>query len=231
MPHQKYFPVRIGDQIVWLINLRNKLPGYVALLELDSAEVAAFLLDVDNAIYGLQAYRSAVATFADGAYRRLDDALHNGTLTGSIAWLGFTLPSGAPAAVDYGCLDRIFQYINETIKKAAAYDDAIGSDLGLEPPAVPAPAPGTAPVFTLRMTDGGKLEVVWTKGPFDGVRLQFDLGAAGPQNDMDTRPNYTLNWLPAAGQSAVIKVRLMYVLKGEDTGTWSEWKQWTLTGV
>ena len=231
MPHQKYFPTRIGDQIVWLRNLKTKLPGYATPLALDAGEVTAFLLDVDNAIYGLEAYRGALATFADAAYRRIEDALQNGALTGSIAWLAFAAPTPVPAAVAYGCLGRIFTYINETIRKAAAYDDAIGSDLGLEAPPMPEPATGTVPVFTLRVTDGGKLEVVWTKGPFDGVKLQFDLGTAGMQNDIDLRPNYTLNWLPPAGTSAIIKVRLMYILKGNDTGNWSPWQQWTLTGV
>ncbi len=87
-----------------------------------------------------------------------------------------------------------------------------------------------APAFTLRATSGGKLEVVWTKKDFDGVKLEFDLGAAGMQNDMDLRPNYTLHWLPAAGQSAIIKVRLRFLYKGEEFGNWSEWQQWTLTG-
>ena len=132
----------------------------------------------------------------------------------------------------YGCLARAFTYINDTIKKAPAYDTAIGADLGTEAPAVPAPAADTTvPVFTLRATAGGKLEVVWTKGQFDGVKLEFDLGAGGKQNDIDLRPNYTLNWLPAAGSSAIIKVRLLYILKGEEFGTWSPWQQWTLTGV
>ena len=47
---------------------------------------------------------------------------------------------------------------------------------------------------------------------------------------MDLRPDYTLNWLPAPGTSAVVKVRLRYVYKGEDFGNWSDWQQWTLTG-
>src|SRR5437016_2464700 len=105
MTQQKYFPVRIGDQVVWLHNIRTKLPGYVAVLTLNAAEVAAFLLDVDNAIYALEAYRGAVATFPNAAYQRIDDALHNGALTGSIAWLAFTAPTPVPAAVPYGCLD------------------------------------------------------------------------------------------------------------------------------
>ena len=95
-----------------------------------------------------------------------------------------------------------------------------------------APPPATAaPAFTLRETAGGKLEVVWTKGKFDGVKLQTDLGGGVIQNDMDLRPNYTLNWLPPAGTSAIIKVRLMFIYKGDETGNWSDWQQWTLTGV
>ena len=31
--------------------------------------------------------------------------------------------------------------------------------------------------------------------------------------------------------SAIIKIRLMYILKGNDTGNWSDWQQWTLTGA
>ena len=142
---------------------------------------------------------------------------------------------GSPAVRQgshYGCLERVFLYIDDVIKKFPGYDTAIGLDLGIETGATPAPPPGaTVPAFTLRTTAGGKLEVVWTKGQFDGVKLQFDLGAAGLQNDIDLRPNYTLNWLPAAGTSAIIKVRLLYILKGEDFGTWSPWQQWTLTGA
>ena len=37
--------------------------------------------------------------------------------------------------------------------------------------------------------------------------------------------------LPPTGTSAITKVRLMYILKGNDTGSWSDWQQWTLTGV
>jgi hypothetical protein len=231
MPHQKYFPIRIGDQIVWLRNVKNKIGGYIAILELDADEAAAFVLDLENAIYGLETYRGGVTTFQAAAFQRVDDALHNGALTGSIAWLAFAAPTPIPTAVAYGCLDRIFAYINDTIKKAAHYDTAIGLDLGIETPVKPAPAVDAVPLFTLRTTAGGKMEVVWPKDVFDGVRLQFNLAAAGMKEDIDLRPNYTLNWLPPAGTSVIIQVRLMYILKGEDTGTWSDWQQWTLTGV
>ena len=229
---QLYFPVQIGNQIIWSRNFGIKLLIYATRLGLDPAEVAAVLLDVENAIYALESYHSAVATFPGAAYQRIDDALNNETLNGNIDWLTFAAPAPMPAAVSYGCLSRIFTFINDTVKKSAAYDEAIGMDLGTEPPKVAPPNPATTfPDFSLRTTAGNKAEIVWPKGVFDGVRLDFDLGAAGTKADISLRPNYTLNWLPPAGTSVIIKVRLLYIYKGEDFGNWSPWQSWTLTGV
>ena len=229
MKRPRFYPVPVGGQIVWLQNLRTKLPNHAAILTLILAELNARLLDIDNATYALDAYRGGVSTFPAAAYERIREVLH-GTVAGNIAWLTFPAPGGTPGAVGYGCLDRVFTFIEDKVVKSPGYTKAIGLDLGIETAATPVPPVDAVPPFTLRTTAGGKLEVVWTKGPFDGVKLQFDLGAGVMQNDVDLRPNYTLNWLPAAGTSAIIKVRLMYIHKGEDTGNWSDWQQWTLTG-
>lgn len=228
---QDYFPNRIGDQLVWLRNFKNKLPGHAPTLGLDSGDVTAVLLDADNAVYALDGYRSAVTTFSEAAFRRIDDALADLSVPGTIEWLPFAAPAGAPTAVSYGCLRRVFDYINRTIKKAAAYDGAIGNDLGTEKPAAAAPSPTVSPEFDLRETSDDKVEIVWTKGVYDGVKIEVDRGAAGGFTDTDLRPNYTLNWLPTAGTATVIKVRLKYIYKGEEFGNWSEWKTWTLAGA
>ena len=231
MKSPTWFPRTIGAQIVWLQNYKTKLPGYAATLGLVAGEVTATLLDVDNSSYALDAYRAAVTTFSNAAFARIDEALQGGP-AGNIAWLTLPAPAGTPAAVPYGCLNRLLGYAQNKVLLAPAYTKALGMDLGTEPPAAPAPPPAAAvPGFTLRLTTGGKLEVVWTKGQSDGVRLQFNLGAAGTQEDTDTRPNYTLNWLPPAGQSVVIQVRVAFMLKDGSAGTWSDWKPWTLTGV
>jgi hypothetical protein len=232
MKRQDYYPVRIGDQIVWLRNLKTKLPTHAPTLDLDPAAVAGILLDVDNALYALGSYRGALATSADAGYQRIEDALYDATIAGPIVWLGFAPPAGAPAAVSYGALKRIFAYIADVIKKSPAYDEAIGHDLGTEGRRRAAPEVATTvPEFDLRPTGGGKLEVVWTKGVFDGVKLEFDLGEAGRQSDLDLRPNYTLNWLPATGLAVTVKVRLRYLYKGEEFGSWSAWQSFTLAGV
>ena len=228
---QEYFPGRIGDQIVWLRNIKTKLPNHATALGLVAGDVTNILLDVDTSIYGLDTYRGALGPASTSCYQCIETALYDDTVPGLIAWAGFTPPPGAPAARPHGCLRRIFAYISDVIKVAPGYTMVIGEDLGVEGPTLGTPDPAsTAPEFDLRSTTGGKLEVLWTKKQFDGVRLEFDRGTAGLLSDMDLRPDYTLNWLPPAGQSAVIRVRLRYLYKGEDFGNWSDWQQWTLTG-
>lgn len=230
MRRQAYFPLPIAEQIVWLGNFKTKLPLYATILSLVPAEVTARLLDTDNALYALQNYRGALGPFSDAAYERIEDALFNPAVPGNVTWPAFAAPTPVPATVLYGCLKRVFDYINDVIKDAAAYDATIGADLRTEGPMVAEPSPTGSPEFTLRKTTGGKMEVVWTRGVFDGVKLEFDLGPAGLKNDVDLRPNYTLNWLPATNTSAIIKVRLRHIYKGEDHGDWSAWQSFTLTG-
>ena len=231
MIKQDYFPVRLGDQTDWMHNLKTTLPQHAAELEIPAADVAPVLLDIDTVLYALEIYRGAVTSFHDAAFRLIEDALDNTQLTGNIAWLGFTTPTPIPAAVAYGALRRIFAFLNNKVKKSAKFTNTIGTNMRVLAPAAVAPdAAATTPVFTLRFAAEGKLEVVWTKGVFDGVKLEFDLGAAGMKADVDLRPNYVLNWLPAAGASAIIKVRLRYLYKGEEFGNWTPWQSWTLTG-
>lgn len=243
MKRQDYFPVRIGDQVIWLRNLRHKLlgapaagpqpaiVGHVVTLSLDATKAAAIGLDIDNAVYALETYRGAFQTATDAISQRIDHALYSEGLSGSISWLGFT-PPAAPAAVPYGVMRRIFAYISDVVKKAPGYESSIGADLGIEGSIKPEPVEAeTEPEFSLRLTTAHKVEVVWTKGIFDGVKLEFDLGPGGTKADVDLRPNYTLNWLPPAGTAVAVKVRLRYIYKGEDFGNWSAWQTIMLAAV
>ncbi len=231
MKRQDYYPSRIGDQVVWLQNFKTKLPLHATDLGLVPATVTARLLDVDNALYGLDSYRGALGPASTSCYQCIDDALYGATVPGQTMWMGFTVPAGAPAAVPNGTLVRVFDFIADAIKAAPAYSTMVGEDLGIVGAEEQPPSPTVTPEFDLRPTGGGKLEVVWTKRPFDGVKLEFDLGTAGLKADIDLRPNYTLQWLPAAGQSAIVKVRLRYIYEGEDFGNWSDWKTYTLGGT
>ena len=165
----EYFPIRIGNQIVWLRNFKIKLPTHATTLDLDPADVTAILLDVDTTIYGLETYRGALETSPGACYQCIEISLYGDTVPGNVVWLGFSAPAGAPAAVANGCLKRVFTYIADKIKDSTGYNEVIGHDLGTEGPEVAPPSPTVTPEFTLRTTRGGKLEVGWTKNEFDGV--------------------------------------------------------------
>jgi hypothetical protein len=226
-----YFPIRIGDQVVWLRNFKNKLPGYSAALGLDPLIVAAIVLDAENAIYALDSFRGALAPWVRSKYETIDTILYGDSTGGSIVWGGFTPPPTVPATVDYGCVNRIFAYISDEIRDAPGYTAAIGEDLGIEGSPVPPPSPTVSPDLGARETSGGKLEVLWKKGEFEGIKLEFDLGTAGIKTDIDLRPNYTLNWLPPIGTSVIIRYRAIYLRSGEEYGNWSDWVSYTLTGA
>lgn len=229
-PNYDWFPPRIGDQIVWISNFGNKLGIHATTLGISAGTVSSIGADLANATYGLETYRGGVATFRDSAYEYIDSALYTETTT-NIEWPTFAAPGTIPGTVFAGCMRRVFALIVDVIKKSPGYTKAIGEDLGIESPEVQPPNPATTkPALKLRPTTGGKLEVRWVKGDFDGIRLEFDLGTAGPLADMDLKPHYTLNWTPPAGTSAVIKVRACYIYKGEDFGQWCDWMSHTLTG-
>lgn len=231
MNRNSYYPTRIGDQIVWLRNYINKVAKNAVALALSPAQVAATSLDAENAIYGLNDFRGALAKGVSAGYALIEENLH-GEQTGNVTWSVFPVPTPIPATVVRGCVRRIFDFIEDEIKAADGYTKAIGADLGvIGPESTAADAETTAPEFSLRLTTGGKLEVRWKKGAFSGVKLEIDLGSAGMRSDFDLSPHYTLNWLPPAGQSAVVRVRLIYLRGDMEFGQWSDWKSFTLAGV
>lgn len=227
MLKQDYFPQRLGDQVTWLLNLKTKTPGYATTLGLAPAGVTSFLLDIDNAVYIIGPYRTAVVSSHDAAFQAINEALNLPQSGEAINLPGFALPTPIPTEVPVGCLRRVFDYIANTIKKAPGYTEVIGKDMLIVPPAKPLPDPNVVPDFTLRLR-GGKLEVVWTKGVYNGIALEFDLGTAGIKADKDFSPNYILNWMPPTGQTALIKVRIRYLVKDDEFGLWSSWQEWAL---
>lgn len=65
--HNAYYPLRIGDQIIWLINYRNKLPAYRTPLGYTAQEIADVQADADFIVYVLQTWQPSVQAFAHAA--------------------------------------------------------------------------------------------------------------------------------------------------------------------
>src|ERR1051326_7890728 len=67
MKRNTYFPIRMADQINWLVNFMNKLPAYTATLGLTPAQVTAAVADAGWLVYVLQSWlRAARAWAQDG---------------------------------------------------------------------------------------------------------------------------------------------------------------------
>ena len=226
MINQAYFPLRIGDQILWLQNLKTTAPQHASDLMLVPAGFTAFLLDVDTAIYAVGSYGPAVVSFHDATFRLIEDALDNTQLPGLIAWPSFTAPLPLPPSVAHGCLRRIFAYIGKEIKGSAGFTNAIGTNMRVvSPPPVALDLNAAKPTFTAEALVAGEVRLKWLKGAFDGVTIEgrapgsatwTPLGVDHFSPFVDTRDNAT------PGQPEVREYRLRYLLKDEPVGEWSD---------
>jgi hypothetical protein len=130
MTRNSYYPARIGDQALWLSNLRNKIANYQAALGYTAGDITTLQADADYCIYLLGTWLPAVRRFGESATAYLEQILNG---SGTMATLPtFALPAAPPppAAVMPGALRRIFVFI-KNLKTRSGYSEAIGEDLGI----------------------------------------------------------------------------------------------------
>ena len=90
--HNNYYPIRIGDQVIWLENYRLKLPGYATVLSLSAGQVTGAVADAGWVIYLLQSWLSAVRAYSLAATDVVTEAL-NGDGTKLMELPVFTAPA------------------------------------------------------------------------------------------------------------------------------------------
>jgi hypothetical protein len=219
----RYFPFRIGDQIIWLRNFRNKLGNYQAVLDYETAELTTIIADCDRSIYLLDTVNGAVQSFGTAITSHLKLVLNGPAMPDPVAIPTFALPAtpAAPANVPPGALKRVFAFI-KNLKTRAGYTDDIGEDLQIvgteavdDPNEVPtASAEARSGEVVLKFSKNGHL----------GVYLESQIGAetewsylaidtTSPYND--TRP------LKVAGQPEKRRYRLCF-WDGDPTKVWTD---------
>ena len=218
-----YFPARIGDQIIWLRNFRNKIGGFEAPLGYTPSEVASTVADGDSAIYLLDTVNTAAASFAQSITTYIRLALEGPDSGVPSALPSFALPlvPPAPASVAPAALRRLFAFI-KNLKTRPAYTDVIGEDLGVigseqttDANAVPEPKVEAR---------SGEVVISFKKHGYTGVWIESQVAdetewsyiaidTSSPYND--TRP------LKVAGQPEKRRYRLCY-WDGEPTNNWSD---------
>ena len=227
MKRNAYYPVRQADQIVWLANFANKLPGEAAILGLPAATVTAAVADCNWLIYVLQTWLPAVRAWALSGTDAATEAQTGSDTKPQVLPL-FTappLPNGVSPVLP-GALTRIFGLVQD-IKNADGYTDAIATNLGITGSAQTAPDLTTIQPVIDATVSGSLVNVKWGWGGngayLDSCEIQVDRGDGKGFNllTIDTTPNYTdTQAFPATFARWTYKA--IYRVNDAQVGVWSQ---------
>jgi len=226
MKRNNYYPSRQGDQIIWLGNFANKLPGYATTLGLAAGVVTAASADCKWTIYVLQTWLPAVRTWALSATDAATET-QSGAGTGAQTLPVFTpppLPTGV-TAVNPGALDRVLALV-QTIKDNDKCTEAIASDLGIVGAENVAPdLTAVQPLITVAIS-GGHVLIKWN---WQGHAAFLDLceiwvdrgdGQGYKLLAFDSTPNYT-DTQPLPASPAKWTYKAIYRVGDAQVGLWS----------
>ena len=225
MKRNSYFPIRVADQIIWLVNFCNKLPGHSTALGLTAAQRDAGVADACWLVYVLQAWLPAVRAWSLSCTDAAKEA-QSGDGTAAMVLPVFTAP--APPAgvmpVAPGALERTFALV-QLIKDGGKCTETIGTDLGVIGEATTLPDLNAAqPKFKAKQTAEGVL-LNWGWGGLgeflDMIEIQVDRDGQGWKSlAHDSTPGY-LDTFPIPAAPARWKYRAIYRVGDAQVGLWS----------
>lgn len=224
MKRQAYYPTSAAEQIIWLENFRNKLPGYATALGLSTGQVSAGVADARWVIYVLGSWLPAVRAWGKSC---TDAAAEAQSPDGSIlmalpVFTAPTLPTGV-VPVNTGALDRVFALV-QTLKESAGFTEAIGTDLGVLGSQQTGPDLTTIQPEITATVSGNTVLIGWGWGGnrayLDMCELQVDRGTGWALLAFDTTPNYT-DTTPHPATAAKWKYRAIYHVGDAQVGVWS----------
>jgi hypothetical protein len=226
MKRQNYYPSRTADQVTWLENFRNKLPGYTTALGLTAAQTTDAVADARWLVYILSSYLPATRAWAVACTAAAGQA-QTGT-GGPLVLPVFTPPvlQAGVASRDEGCLTRLFELIAD-LKSKPATTPAIRSDLRIVgPESAPPDYALLRPELTGTVTSGG-VQIGWGWQGYtkflDQLEIQVDRGTpAGWQIlTFDTTPNY-LDTSETPAALTAWRYRAIFRVDDAQVGLWSE---------
>lgn len=221
-----YLPRGEAEKLGWLKNFANKLGTYATKYNITAAEVT----DMQNSALFYDYWFTYTSQYSEYNKKltQYKYELREGIAAGATASLVPVPPTfaAAPAAVAPGIFVRATSLAG-IIKKRVNYTEADGEDLGIEGTedniSLAQTEAITKPTISVRLIQGGKPEVVWTKGNFDGIDIYVDRG----NNQFvflatDSFPNYVDNApLPTTG-AALWKYKAIYKLGDDPIGQYSD---------
>jgi hypothetical protein len=161
MRHHRFYPSRQGNELRWLANFRDKLPGYAAVLGLTAAQVAAALADCAWLEYLLTVWLPAERAFDQACTEALLTA-RAGTGAGAMSLPTFN-PPGPPSgvsAVAPGAQERILALV-QALKRSGKCTETIALDLCIVGSATTGPDLTTLMPVLKAMVSGNAVHLKW----------------------------------------------------------------------
>ena len=220
---------RINTEVAaWALHLAGKIDAHAPALALSADDVEGLKADaamVDWIIKVTASLRASTQQFT--AFK---DALLDGPI-GSAPGAPPVVPTlpKPPAAVAPGAIPRT-RALAQRIKKAGAYTEAIGRDLGIVASGASdasdaAERDGAKPTFRGTAQPHSEVRLDWVKGPHSGVLVQSKRAGEGDWADLG-RDNYSpyVDGRPPlkGGASEAREYRMRYVDKDTEVGEWSD---------
>lgn len=225
MKRQTYYPSRTGNQLIWLENFAIKLAIYGPSLTIPTGEIGGAIDDANWCAYLLGLWLAGVRAFSPSTTDKVNEAL-TGIGNSPIVLPTFTapaLPSGVTAR-NPGALTRIFTLVGK-IKRDAAYDESMGTDLGIV--GSENTAEHSVPKITIALEQIGATQAVrigFLKYAHTGIYIETRrgggawefLGIDTVSPYMDERP------LLVSTAPEVREYRMSFWDKGTQNGEWTD---------
>jgi hypothetical protein len=168
----------MADQVTWLVNFCNKLPGYAAALGITVAQKNAAVADACWVTYILESWLPAVRAWSQACSAASLEA-QSGDPTVLMTLPVFTapaLPVGV-VPVNKGALDRLFAFI-QMLKDSGKVTEAIGTDLRIIGTEMTGPDLATLQATIKLKASVGGVFVDWSWGGngafLDMIEIQVD---------------------------------------------------------
>ena len=226
MKRNAYYPSRQADQLVWLANFANKLPGAAAPLGLPATTVTAAVADCGWLIYVLQVWLPAVRNWAQSGTDAANEAQTGAGAAPQVLPVFTTppLPAGITPVVS-GALNRIFALVQQ-IKDNSDCTDTIATNLGIvgggqTPPDLTQVQPALDTSIS-----GNLVTVIWGWGGnsayLDACEIWVDRGDGKGfvLLTIDTTPGYT-DTQPFPANPVRWTYKAIYRLNDAQVGLWS----------
>ena len=226
MAKSNYIPDGDAEKAIWLTTFNQKInqpdPGGVfptlgeALL-LTAAEVAQ--TGADAAIFAFCIANQDSFKNEKEERTQYKNLLRSGTEGVAMDPYPTSPPVAAPAVVPQGIFRRIPGLVGR-IKKSAAYNTAIGEDMGIIGDEQVFDPLTLKPVITAQV-QGSNVLIKWQKGFAEALRIFVNRGTGYSWLATDGEPDYYDTFAMPA-EAATWKYKAIYEIDGEEVGQFSD---------